>query len=71
MRVRTDGTVEPFLSMDAGALPVAVNFGSGVGGWVPDHMYVSDWNGGFTEWDAGVTGKWEPHLPPTGGTGAR
>ena len=62
-RVRTDGTVETFLSLPADLLPVAVNFGTGVGGWERDHLFVSDWAGEFLEFDAGVVGKWEPHLP--------
>lgn len=66
VRVRPDGTVEPFIEMAAGALPVSANFGTGVGGWEADHLFISDWNGGMTEYTAGVPGKWEPHLPAPG-----
>jgi streptogramin lyase len=62
-RVRPDGTVEPFIALPPDQLIVAANFGTGVGGWEADHLYLSDWLGGMLEFDAGVRGKWEPHLP--------
>ncbi|MBA2321097.1 MAG: SMP-30/gluconolactonase/LRE family protein [Deltaproteobacteria bacterium] len=62
VRVRPDGIVEPFILLPDDVLAVAVNFGTGVGGWEAEHLFISDWNGEFLEYDAGVTGKWEPHL---------
>jgi hypothetical protein len=45
-----------------GILP-ALNFGSGVGDWQADKLYVMDFLGKMYEVDVGVPGKWEPHLP--------
>jgi sugar lactone lactonase YvrE len=40
----------------------AANFGSGIGGWKADHLYVMSFLGGIYEVDMGITGKPEPHL---------
>jgi sugar lactone lactonase YvrE len=63
VRVRPDGTVEPYIDLPDDQLIVAANFGTGVGGWTATHLFLSDWVGGLLEYDAGVSGKWEPHLP--------
>jgi sugar lactone lactonase YvrE len=42
---------------------MAVNFGSGVGGWKERSLYIMSTQGGFFEADLGVRGKPEPHLP--------
>ncbi len=46
-----------------GAFICAINFGSGVGGWKADHLYVMDFGGGVYEANLGVRGKPVPHLP--------
>ena len=63
VRVRTDGTVEPFIVLPVGQTIVAANFGTGVGGWGKTHLFLSDLDDGMLEYDVGVYGKWEPHLP--------
>ena len=41
----------------------AINFGSGIGGWRTDSIYVSPYSGdGLYEVNVGVPGKFEPHL---------
>ena len=41
----------------------AINFGSGVGGWKTDSIYVAEYSTeGLYEVNVGVHGKWEPHL---------
>ena len=41
----------------------SVNFGSGIGGWKRDALYVSPYDDeGFFEVVVGVRGKFEPHL---------
>jgi hypothetical protein len=43
----------------------SVNFGSGIGGWRSDALYVSPYSGkGLFEIVVGVDGKFEPHLQP-------
>jgi len=42
---------------------MAVNFGSGAGGWKERSLYIMSTQGGFFEADLGVRGKPEPHLP--------
>jgi sugar lactone lactonase YvrE len=63
-RLLTDHTLELFMDL-SGANPwtTSLNFGSGIGGWQRDHLYVMDRNGGMFDIDVGINGKWEPHLP--------
>jgi hypothetical protein len=48
-------------SMGEAFIP-ALNFGSGVGGWHADKLYVMNFLDGVFEVDIGVRGKPEPHL---------
>jgi hypothetical protein len=64
-RIRPDGRTEDFVTLD----PVgddmwtsAVHFGSGMGGWRADSLYVMDRFGGLFEVEVGVPGVPEPHL---------
>lgn len=41
----------------------ALNFGSGIGGWDADTLYVMDFLGKLYAAPLGVPGKWEPYLP--------
>jgi hypothetical protein len=45
-----------------GVFVPAVNFGSGVGGWKRDHVYIMNFEGGVFEANVGIPGKSEPHL---------
>lgn len=45
------------------AVTPALNFGSGVGGFERDHLYVMNFLGGVMEADIGIDGHWEPHYP--------
>lgn len=63
-RVSVDGAVEVVVDLDeALAFIPALNFGTGLGGWDAETLYVSDFKGKLYALDAGVPGKWEPHLP--------
>ncbi len=61
-RVTPTGDVERALTTPPGMIP-ALNFGSGVGGFERDHLYIQDFLGKMYEAPVGVPGKWEPHLP--------
>ncbi len=63
-RVSPAGDVEEYYRIDAGfAFIPAVNFGSGVGGWRRDRLYIMNFDGGAFELDTGgVRGRREPHL---------
>lgn len=64
-RVWTDGRIEELVDIGGFAFIPALNFGyPPVGGWGNDQLYVLDFLGNVYEVDAGVPGKWEPHLPP-------
>jgi hypothetical protein len=64
-RMRPDGTVEPYLKLTSpdGVYCTAVSFGSGIGGWERDHLYIMNRSGGMFVLDAGIEGRPEPHLP--------
>lgn len=62
-RVSADGTMEVAVSLPPKALYSALNFGSGIGGWEADHLYIMSLIGGVYEVDMGVQGKPLPHLP--------
>ncbi|MEZ4239964.1 MAG: SMP-30/gluconolactonase/LRE family protein [Myxococcota bacterium] len=69
VRVLPDGTQETLVTLSshpAGGFICAVNFGSGVGGWERDHLYVMSLQEGLFEVDVGIEGKWEPHYPVGG-----
>lgn len=57
------GALELWLDLTGeGAFVPALNFGSGVGGWKADSIYVMDFNGGLFEADLGIGGRVDPHL---------
>jgi len=63
-RLNTDLTMEPVADLtEEYPTATSINFGSGVGAWERDHLYVMDRQGGMFDIDIGVRGKWEPHLP--------
>ena len=63
MRINPNGQVIEYADLTSfWPFISAVNFGTGVGGWERDHLYVMDIGaGGLFEIDAGVPGKREPH----------
>ena len=62
-RVSPTGEVAKAMEItDAGAFVPALNFGSGVGGWDANTLYVNDFLGRIYEAEVGVPGKYEPHL---------
>ncbi|MBN2531059.1 MAG: SMP-30/gluconolactonase/LRE family protein [Deltaproteobacteria bacterium] len=68
LRITPDGEVEEVVRLGRSdgrggdEMIPAVNFGSGVGGWKADHLYIMSFLGGIYEVDMGVVGKPEPHL---------
>lgn len=62
-RIALDGTVEKVVEISGVAILPALNFGTGVGGWDAEKLYVMDFLGKMYELDVGVPGKWEPHHP--------
>jgi hypothetical protein len=61
-RVLVDGT-QQILVASSGHWTTAAHFGSGVGGWFRDRLYVMDRQEGLWELDVGIEGHPEPHLP--------
>jgi sugar lactone lactonase YvrE len=66
-RVTPQGDVDLVVSVSTGGSfgggIMALNFGTGVGGWGEDQLYVMGQGDRVYEVDIGVRGKWEPHLP--------
>lgn len=64
MVVRPDGQWTEWLDVanGGGSYTTSLHFGSGIGGWRTDHLYVMDRWGALLEIDVGVEGKPEPHL---------
>lgn len=63
-RIDSDNNVETVVQFSMGeAFVPALNFGSGIGGWHADKLYVMNFLNGVFEVDVGVRGKYEPHLP--------
>ena len=60
--VSGDDTVEIVTCFGNGAFTPGVAFGSGVGGWEADALYVIDWVGVVWEVPVGVPGEVLPHL---------
>lgn len=62
-RIRPDGSHGVYYSLPGNAWTTALSFGSGVGGWERDHLYVMDRGGSLFDLEVGVDGRPEPHLP--------
>lgn len=62
-RIRADGVVEPKFANVRGEYVSALHFGSGIGGWERDHLYVMDRYGELHDLAIGIPGAQEPHLP--------
>jgi sugar lactone lactonase YvrE len=62
VRVSPDDEVEVVACLGNGAFTPGVAFGSGVGGWEADALYVIDWGGVIWELPVGVPGAVLPHL---------
>lgn len=62
VRVTPDDTVEIVACLGNTAFTPGVAFGSGVGGWEEDALYVIDWYGVIWELPVGVPGAKLPHL---------
>lgn len=60
-RISRDGRVAKVADL-GDQRTASLNFGSGLGGWKRDHLYVSSIRAGLFEIDMGVAGKPEPHL---------
>mgnify|MGYP002634760615 CR=1 FL=1 len=65
-RLRPDQTVESLiqLSIQGGLKTTSLHFGSGVGGWELDHLYVMNREGGMFDLDIGIDGSPPAHLLP-------
>jgi sugar lactone lactonase YvrE len=59
-RIDPEGNALEYAEVDAWT--TALSFGSGVGGWERDHLYVMDRSEGLIELDVGIEGRPEPHL---------
>ena len=62
-RITPQGDVDVVLVVQGVAILPALNFGTGVGGWDAETLYVMDFLGKMYAVDVGVPGKWEPHWP--------
>lgn len=64
-RVFPDGTAELLLTLGGvdGMTTSSLHFGSGIGGWEADHLYVINRYGGMFEVEIGIPGRKDPHLP--------
>jgi len=60
-KIAEDGTVSVFMEMPSSVYP-ALNFGSGVGGFPSDHLYVMDLGEGLQEIDVGIPGRTGAYL---------
>ena len=63
-RVQPDGTFEVWVHLTGVLNTTSARFGSGIGGWRDDHLYVINRRGGAFEIPVGIRGRWDPHLPP-------
>lgn len=62
-RVGADLSVAEVFTVPGLGVISAANFGSGVGGWERDTLYVMDFLGKLYAAPLGVPGKWEPYMP--------
>jgi len=69
-RIWPDGTVEDWLTISDGwdLWTTALHFGSGIGGFKTDYLYIMNRDGGVYEAFVGVEGRPEPHYPSVTGT---
>lgn len=63
LRVNPDDEAELVTCLGTGAFTPGIEFGSGVGGWERDYLYVIDWHGSIYEIAVEVPGRAEPHYP--------
>lgn len=62
-RLRADGTEDhSWVNITGSQWTTSLHFGSGIGGWERDHLYVMDRYGGIYDIDVGLMGVPEPHL---------
>jgi len=63
-RVSPDGDTETFVHVErpGDMYTTAIHFGSGIGGWDENHIYIMDRFGGLFEVYVGIPGVAEPHL---------
>jgi hypothetical protein len=61
-RVFPDGTQELFVTISGSWNTTSLHFGSGIGGWEQDHLYVMSRAGSVFELDVAIRGRSEPHL---------
>ncbi len=62
-RYLTDGTKEAsYVRVNEAQYASALHFGSGIGGWDIDHLYMMDRFGTLYDIDVGIPGAPEPHL---------
>ena len=62
IRVAPDDTVEIVACLGNSSFTPGAAFGSGVGGWESDYLYIIDWYGVIWELPVGVPGAPLPHL---------
>jgi len=64
LRIQFDGTTEILLDLTHPGFvsTTSLHFGSGVGGWELDHLYVMNREGGMFEVDMGIDGAAPAHL---------
>ncbi|HWB79219.1 MAG TPA: SMP-30/gluconolactonase/LRE family protein [Nannocystaceae bacterium] len=62
VRVAPDDTVEIVACLGNSSFTPGAAFGSGVGGWESDALYLIDWYGAIWEFPVGVPGEVLPHL---------
>ena len=73
IRLRPSGSYETYITLTspAGVYTTSLHFGSGIGGFETDRLYVMDRFGDMLVLEVGLHGRGEAHLPPfptSGGT---
>lgn len=62
-RIRTNNLLETLIPPN-GRYTTAISFGSGLGGFERDHLYMMDRSDGLLDLELGIEGRREPHYPP-------
>ncbi|MCA9493784.1 MAG: SMP-30/gluconolactonase/LRE family protein [Myxococcales bacterium] len=62
-RIRTDHSQETLIAAN-GRYTTAISFGSGLGGFERDHLYMMDRSDGLLDLELGIEGRRDPHYPP-------